>query len=72
MRYFRPKSLTWWSSMIAIALGALGFVCSTCDLGELSKLIVMLNGGGDNSPASLVMLGLVGIGLHDKFERSAE
>ena len=69
MRYFRPKSLTWWGSIFSIGLGVTTMTCQHCDLGEISRLISMLMGGADASPAGMIMLGIVGVGLNDKFER---
>ena len=69
MRYLRPKSLTWWSSVASLTIGLTSLLCETCKLWEVSELIAMLNGSYDSSPASLIILGLIGIGLNDKFER---
>ena len=38
-------------------------------LGELARLISMLAGGADTSPAGLIFLGLGLIGLRDRVER---
>lgn len=70
VRYIRPASLTWWASFTSIMLGVTQLLCAVCDFGEFSKLIGMLQGATDTSPASLIMLGLVGIGLNDKLARA--
>jgi hypothetical protein len=38
-------------------------------LGELSRLVALLAGSGDASPAGLMFLGLGLIGLRDRIER---
>ena len=72
MRYFRPKSLTWWGGITSILLGITALVCVTCDLGEVSRLMTMLLGGADTSPAGMIMLGIVAIGLYDKQTRDQQ
>ncbi len=42
---------------------------STRPLGELSRLVALLAGSGDASPAGLIFLGLGLIGLRDRIER---
>jgi len=42
---------------------------ATGPLGELSRLVALLAGSGDASPAGLVFLGLGLIGLRDRIER---
>lgn len=70
-RYFRPKSLTWWSGLLAIATG-LATMAMPASLGltELGRLISMFAGSGDASPAALVFLGSGLVGLGDKVERA--
>jgi hypothetical protein len=71
MRYIRPKSLTWWSGVLAIGTGlALMVVPDSFFLSEFGKLLTMFAGSGDNSPAALVFMGSGLIGLGDKFERA--
>lgn len=71
MRYIRPKSLTWWSGVFAIATGVASLAAPTLDvLGEIARLITMFAGSSDTSPAGLIFLGAGLIGLGDKFERA--
>ena len=42
---------------------------TTGALGELSRLVALLAGSGDASPADLIFLGLGLIGLRDRIER---
>lgn len=69
MRYFRPKSLTWWSGIASITIGATAMLCDVCEISELQSLAAMLMGGTDGSPAMLIMMGLIAIGLYDKKAR---
>lgn len=70
MRYIRPKSLTWWSGLLAAATG-LGVLIlpATGPLAELARFVALLAGSGDASPAGLIFLGLGLIGLRDRIER---
>ncbi|WP_128515170.1 hypothetical protein [Tabrizicola thermarum] len=70
MRYIRPTSLTWWAGMLAFATGAASLVMPTSGpLTDLARLITLLSGSGDASPAALIALGLGLIGLRDCLER---
>jgi len=73
IRYFRPKSLTWWSGIAAIIIGICAMVYKdSYQIGELARLIGLLTGGNDTSPAGLMFLGSGLIGLGDKFDRAIE
>jgi hypothetical protein len=70
MHYIRPTSLTWWAGLFAVATGvALLAMPATKPLGEVARIVVMLAGSGDTSPAGLIALGLGLIGLRDRLER---
>jgi hypothetical protein len=70
MRYIRPTSLTWWSGVFALSVGvALMVMPTTRPLGELARIIIILAGSSDASPAALIALGLGLIGLRDRLER---
>jgi hypothetical protein len=51
------------TGIAAVALPGVGA------LGELSRLVALLAGSGDASPAALIFLGLGLIGLRDRIER---
>lgn len=70
MRYIRPTSLTWWAGLLAILTG-IGSMTLPAQgpLSELSRLVALLAGSGDASPAGLMFLGLGLIGLRDRIER---
>ncbi|MBJ3764416.1 hypothetical protein ILP92_16875 [Maribius pontilimi] len=70
MRYIRPNSLTWWSGCLAALTGVASILLpATGSLAELSRLVALLAGSGDASPAGLMFLGLGLIGLRDRLER---
>jgi hypothetical protein len=70
MRYIRPRSLTWWAGLMAIATGTANMALpATGPLAELARLVTLLSGSGDASPAALIALGLGLIGLRDRLER---
>ena len=70
MRYVRPHSLTWWSGLSAIVTGVAALTLpASGPLAEVSRLVALLAGSGDASPAGLVFLGLGLIGLRDRIER---
>ncbi len=70
MRYIRPTSLTWWAGLLAFATGAASLALpATGPLADLARLVAMLAGSGDASPAALIALGLGLIGLRDRLER---
>lgn len=69
-RYFRPRSLTWWSGVIAIGLGGLAVVApNSLAVSTFSEVLSALMGGADASPAQLILTGLAVIGIRDKMER---
>ena len=71
MRYIRPKSLTWWAGAASCAVGvAVLMMPDSFALTEMGRLIAMLAGGADASPAALICLGLGLIGVRDRLERS--
>lgn len=68
--YINPGSLSWWSGIVAIALGtASAFGLDHPALGEFSKVIAALTGGTDASPAGLILLGTGIIGIRAKLSR---
>lgn len=70
MRYVHPRSVTWWSGILAMATGVASMSLPESDaLGEIARLVSMLAGGADTSPAGLIFLGLGLIGLRDRVER---
>jgi hypothetical protein len=70
MKYFHPKSLTWWAAMVSILIGLAKLAGVTHpSLAPLSELIVALSGGADTSPVAMILGGLALIGLRDKMER---
>ena len=70
MRYIRPTSLTWWAGLLACLTGMASIALPmTGPLGELARLVALLAGSGDASPAGLMFLGLGLIGLRDRIER---
>jgi len=70
MRYIRPTSLTWWAGLLAMLTGLASVALpATGPLGELARLVSLLAGSGDASPAGLIFLGLGLIGLRDRIER---
>jgi hypothetical protein len=70
MRYIRPTSLTWWAGVLAFATGIASLALpATGPFSELSRLIALLAGSGDASPAGLLFLGLGLIGLRNRIER---
>jgi hypothetical protein len=69
MKYFQPKSLTWWSGLFAITIGIASMaVPQNSQLNELGTLIALLAGSGDSSPATLLAVGFGLIGLRARFE----
>ena len=70
MRYIRHTSLTWWAGLLAMLTGLASIALpATGPLAELSRLVALLAGSGDASPAGLIFLGLGLIGLRDRLER---
>lgn len=67
--YFKPKSVTWWSGVVAVALGGamlLGYDTPTA--GRLGETVAMLV-GATASPASLISVGFGLIGIRAKLGR---
>ena len=70
MRYIRPRSLTWWAGLMAVATGTATMALpATGPLAEIARLVTLLSGSGDASPAALIALGRGLIGLRDRLER---
>ncbi|MEO9781453.1 MAG: hypothetical protein ABJH07_00280 [Sedimentitalea sp.] len=70
MRYIRPNSLTWWAGCLAALTGVASVMLPAIGpLAELSRLVALLAGSADASPAGLMFLGLGLIGLRDRIER---
>ena len=70
MRYIRPNSLTWWAGLLAVLTGvAASALPATGTFSELARLVALMAGSGDASPAGLIFLGLGLIGLRDRIER---
>lgn len=62
MKYFKPKSLTWWMALIPTISGALQL--SGFDIPYVSEHVrPLINAYYDVSPAVLLNTGLFGIGL---------
>ena len=68
MKYIHPKSLTWWSGVISIATGVAMITCKTCNLDDFAAVLAGFNGGGEASPANLIILGTALIGIREKLE----
>lgn len=70
MRYVRPNSMTWWAGLLAMLTGVASIALpATGALAALARLVALLAGSGDASPAGLIFLGLGLIGLRDRIER---
>jgi hypothetical protein len=70
MRYIRPTSLTWWAGCLAMLTGIASVALPTTGpLAEMARLVALLAGSGDASPAGLIFLGLGLIGLRERLER---
>ena len=70
MRYFQPKSVTWWSGLLSVVLGLLMLARPDLEAaGQIATVLSALNGGADTSPAGMILLGAGLIGLRDKLER---
>jgi hypothetical protein len=67
MRYFRPRSLTWWASATPIALG---LVVATVEMHGYASVVAAINQmTGGATAYTLINTGLVGIGLRDVLAR---
>lgn len=69
MRYFRPKSLTWWAGLASLTIGIMQLAGVGAWANELGRVIAILSGGQDASPAASLVLGLGLIGIRDRLER---
>lgn len=70
MRYFRPKSLSWWGGFLLVTLGGLSlFLPESYAVSQLGVATTMLTGGADASPGVMIATGIGIIGLRDKMER---
>lgn len=70
MRYIRPTSLTWWSGVAMIAIGALQIFNPSDATNELAKALNVLTGEGAASPGQMIGVGLGLIGLRDAIKRT--
>lgn len=62
MKYFKPKSLTWWASFVPLVAGLV--VALSSALPELIPLANVINAmTGNVMPSLLITAGLVGIGF---------
>jgi hypothetical protein len=60
MKYFKPKSLTWWGAMVPLVSG---LVVASEPLHGLSAVVQTIDGvTGHVAPALLINAGLVAIG----------
>ena len=60
MKYFKPKSLTWWGAMVPLVSG---LVVASEPLHGLSAIVKTIDGvTGHVAPALLINAGLVAIG----------
>lgn len=61
-KYFKPKSVTWWASLVPLVIGLYQVSgVATPGLDVLSNIVAGLYGG--ISPFALINLGLAGIGI---------
>ena len=60
-KYFKPTSLTWWASVVPLALGVV--LALEPIHGNLVASDIIHNLTGDMSAAALINIGLGGIGL---------
>ena len=61
MKYFKPKSVTWWSSLFPLAAGLMVASYPLHGWLEVTDTINALTGGV--SPSLLINAGLLGIGV---------
>jgi hypothetical protein len=69
MKYIHPKSLTWWAGVVSVLLGLVMISSDASEWRELARVISILTGSQDASPASIIVVGLGLIGIRDKLER---
>ena len=61
--YFKPNSLTWWSGILLISLGALqALEVGVVGLDVLSEVLAGLM-GASSSPAQMILFGLTAVGI---------
>lgn len=60
-KYFKPKSVTWWASVVPLVLGLVLAFSPLYASSALVEIIYNLTGG--TSPAMLINMGLAGIGI---------
>lgn len=61
MKYFKPKSLTWWTGIICFAVGTILSIHAGYDLGRLGVVLAVMT--SDFSPSFMIMQGLGLVGL---------
>ncbi len=61
LKYFKPKSLTWWAATVPVAIG--GMVAGEPLHGWVELTQTLRSMTGDVPPAMLINAGLAGIGL---------
>lgn len=62
MKYFKPRSLTWWAGFIPLSAGAIQIVGTDIEtIMPALNLISAIYGGA--SPAALINIGIGAIGL---------
>lgn len=70
VRYFRPKSLSWWSGALMVVLGVAGLVAPQNLLStEIGIALQALTGEGTGSPGLMIASGLGLIGVRDAIQR---
>lgn len=61
MKYFKPKSLTWWASLVPLVLGG---TVATEPMHDWAEVVESINNAtGNTSPYLLINAGLLGIGI---------
>lgn len=70
MKYVKPKSLTWWTSLVPLLCGLL---LATADLHGMPQVTSAIHAlfGPDATPAVLINAGLAVLGLRAAVEPSA-
>jgi hypothetical protein len=61
MKYFKPKSLTWWTCISCFVLGTILSVHAAYNLGKLGDVLVVMT--SDFSPLFMIAQGLGLVGL---------
>lgn len=62
IKYFKPKSLTWWGSVVPLLAGLISAASASVPALEPAKVVIDAASGG-LTPAVLINAGLVGIGV---------